>query len=78
VTKSFTSALTGIALREGLLRSLDQKLSELLPEYFNARSDARKRDITLRHLLTMTAGFEWIEVYKGEGEGEEEEEALAA
>jgi len=61
VTKSFTSALTGIALREGLLRSPGQKLSELLPEYFDARTDARKREITLRHLLTMTAGFEWTE-----------------
>lgn len=60
-TKSFTSALTGIALREGLLRSPGQKLSELLPEYFDAQTDARKREITLRHLLTMTAGFEWTE-----------------
>jgi len=61
VTKSVTSALTGIALREQLLRGLDQKVSELLPEYFNAQTDARKREITLRHLLTMTAGFEWVE-----------------
>lgn len=36
-------------------------MSELLPEYFNARTDARKRQITLRLLLTMTAGFEWTE-----------------
>ncbi|MGH9766199.1 MAG: serine hydrolase domain-containing protein [Blastocatellia bacterium] len=61
VTKSFTSALTGIALRERLLRGLDEKVSDLLPEYFAAQTDARKKQITLRHLLTMTAGFEWIE-----------------
>jgi len=61
VTKSFTSALTGIALREGLLHSLDEKVSSLLPEYFSAQTDARKQQITLRHLLTMTAGFEWTE-----------------
>ncbi|MGH9838932.1 MAG: serine hydrolase domain-containing protein, partial [Blastocatellia bacterium] len=61
VTKSFTSALAGIALRERLLHSPEQKVSELLPEYFTVQTDARKRQITLRHLLTMTAGFEWTE-----------------
>lgn len=61
VTKSFTSALTGIALREGLLHSLDEKVSDLLPEYFASQTDARKKQIMLRHLLTMTAGFEWTE-----------------
>jgi CubicO group peptidase (beta-lactamase class C family) len=61
VTKSVTSALTGIALRERLLRSLDEKVSDLMPEYFAAQTDARKKQITLRHLLTMTAGFEWVE-----------------
>src|SRR4051794_36078663 len=33
VTKSVVSALIGIALAEGLLRSPDQKLAELLPAY---------------------------------------------
>jgi CubicO group peptidase (beta-lactamase class C family) len=61
VTKSFTSALIGIALRQGLLRSLDEKIADLLPEYFTPQTDPRKRQITLRHVLTMTAGFEWRE-----------------
>lgn len=58
VTKSFTSALVGIALQRRALTGLDQRISELLPEYFQ-RLDSRKRQITLRHLLTMTAGFGW-------------------
>ena len=57
-TKSVTSALVGIALREGYLTSLDQKAADFLPEYFGPDTDARKKTITLRHLLTMTAGLE--------------------
>ncbi len=56
-SKSFTSALIGIAFREGLLESLDQKLFDFFPEYFTPNLDPRKKDITLKHLLTMTAGF---------------------
>jgi CubicO group peptidase (beta-lactamase class C family) len=57
VNKSFISALTGIALREKYLKSLDQKVSDFFPEYFNDKMDPRKKTITLRHLLTMTAGL---------------------
>jgi CubicO group peptidase (beta-lactamase class C family) len=55
-SKSILSALVGIALREKYLKNLDQKVSEFYPEYVN---DPQKRDITLRHLLTMTAGLTW-------------------
>jgi len=57
VTKSFVSALIGIALQQGYLDSLDQKMVDLLPEYDMPGADPRIRDITLRHLLTMTSGF---------------------
>lgn len=56
-SKSFTSALIGIAFREGLLESLDQKLFDFFPEYSTSDLDPRKMNITLKHLLTMTAGF---------------------
>lgn len=56
-TKSIVSALIGIALKEGYLKSLDQKWKELLPEYFTAETDVRKKDITIRHLLKMTSGL---------------------
>ena len=59
VTKSVTSALIGIALDKGYLKSVDQKLIEFFPEYITGESDPRKKEIRLKHLLTMSAGFEW-------------------
>jgi CubicO group peptidase (beta-lactamase class C family) len=61
MSKSMLSVLVGIALDEGLLRSVDQRLDEFFPEYFRVGDDARKHRIALEHLLTMTAGFEWTE-----------------
>jgi CubicO group peptidase (beta-lactamase class C family) len=55
VTKSIVSALIGIALRDGLLTSLDQPLADFFPEV--PLDDARKRRITIKHMLTMTSGF---------------------
>jgi|SRR5581483_7355797 len=57
MTKSFISALIGIALREGYIRNLDQRWEEFTPEYFTDETDARKRQITLRQLLKMTSGL---------------------
>ena len=59
VTKSFTSALIGIALDKGYLNSVDQKLIEFFPEYITDELDPRKKEISLKHLLTMSAGFRW-------------------
>jgi len=54
-TKSVTSALIGIARRDGLLGDLDEPVASFFPEI--ALDDERKRRISLRHLLTMTSGF---------------------
>jgi CubicO group peptidase (beta-lactamase class C family) len=59
VTKSVTSALIGIALDKGYLNSIDQKLIEFVPEYITDEVDPRKKEIRLRDLLTMSAGFRW-------------------
>src|SRR5215213_4422737 len=56
VTKSVVGTLVGAALAEGRLRSLDQRLGELLPEHRAAMSDAVAA-LTLRQVLTMTAGL---------------------
>jgi CubicO group peptidase (beta-lactamase class C family) len=61
VTKSVISALVGIALREGYLSSLDQRVYEFFPQYFSATDDPRKREITLKHLLTLCSGLSWAE-----------------
>jgi CubicO group peptidase (beta-lactamase class C family) len=61
VSKSILSLLVDIALREKWLPDLNQSIAVWLPEYFDAYTDARKRSITLRHLLTMSAGLGWIE-----------------
>jgi CubicO group peptidase (beta-lactamase class C family) len=58
-SKSFTSALVGIALRENYLHSLDQKMMDFFPEYASRMTDPRKFDITIEHLLMMQAGFNW-------------------
>jgi CubicO group peptidase (beta-lactamase class C family) len=56
VTKSVVSTLVGIALSEGLIGSLDDTLTQLLPSYADVMSPA-VAGTTLRQLLTMTAGF---------------------
>ena len=58
ITKSVTSALIGIALREGYLHDLDQPLLSFFPEYTPSNLDSRKQAITIRHLLSMSSGFE--------------------
>jgi len=56
VTKSVMSMLIGIAIGEGLIRSVDQTVGELLPSHAAAMTpDAAA--ITLRQLLTMTGGL---------------------
>lgn len=61
VTKSINSALVGLALEEGCLTSLDQKMMEFFPEFENRLRDDRKRDITIRQMLQMQAGYPWEE-----------------
>ena len=55
VTKSVTSALIGIAIDAGYIKSVDQKVLDFFPEYIPGANDIQKRTITIRHLLTMTA-----------------------
>jgi CubicO group peptidase (beta-lactamase class C family) len=61
VTKSVTSAAIGIAVGRGELPGVDVKILPYFSELRIANLDDRKRAITLRDLLTMTAGFEWDE-----------------
>lgn len=72
VTKSVQSALAGLALEDGSLAGLDERISDILPTNFPAlpkdrdlswdtwlmRSDSLRRQMTLRDLLTMRTGFQ--------------------
>ncbi len=59
VTKSVISALIGIAFEKGYLNSVDKKLVGFFPEFITDESDPRKKQIRLKHLLTMSAGIRW-------------------
>lgn len=58
VSKSALSLLAGVALGQGRIASLDQPVVALMPEWAALNPDPRAAAITVRHLLTMTAGFE--------------------
>lgn len=59
VAKSITSLAIGIALKEGKIKSLDEPVSDFLPEF----KDGLKAKLTIRHLLTMSSGSDWDESY---------------
>jgi CubicO group peptidase (beta-lactamase class C family) len=56
VTKSVASALIGIAIDEKIISGLDAALPELFPRYGKYLT-ADEKSITLRQLMSMTAGF---------------------
>lgn len=58
-TKSITSILIGIAIDQGCIQSVDQKILEFFPEYKANRTNTAIQDITLKNLLTMTAPYRY-------------------
>jgi CubicO group peptidase (beta-lactamase class C family) len=61
-TKSVSSMLIGIAIHEGFLEGVDQRMVDLFPGYTIVNLDARKDRLTLEHLLTMSDGMDWHEL----------------
>ena len=59
VAKSFTSTLVGAALKDGFIKSLDDKVSLYIPELKDSAYD----EVSVRQLLTMTSGVKWNEDY---------------
>jgi len=57
--KSFTSALIGIAIQEGYIKSVDDSITTYLPEL--AKRDPRFNEIKIRDLLLMSSGLEYQE-----------------
>ncbi|MFX0136648.1 MAG: serine hydrolase domain-containing protein [Candidatus Hodarchaeota archaeon] len=61
VTKSFTSAITGIAIQEGYIGSVHDPVLSYFHNRTIANIDGWKRNMTVEHLLNMMAGMEWDE-----------------
>jgi CubicO group peptidase (beta-lactamase class C family) len=57
VTKSFTSALVGLAIEDGYLSSVNQKMLNFFPEVTGKITDPRKEQITIQNMLEMRAGY---------------------
>src|SRR5262249_32272444 len=58
-TKSFVSALVGIAIDKGHIRGTNSAVLDFFPEYRVTDRNQRKGRITVEHLLTMTSGIDW-------------------
>jgi len=59
-TKSIVALLMGIAIDKGFIENENIPVASYFPEFFN--KDKLKSGVTIRHLLTMTAGFAWEEM----------------
>jgi CubicO group peptidase (beta-lactamase class C family) len=59
VAKSVTSLLVGAALRDGFIKSMDDKVVSYIPQLKGSAYD----DVTVRHLISMTSGVQWNEDY---------------
>ena len=59
MAKSFASALVGIAIDEGRIKSVDEPITNYIPELLE--KDERFKSITIRHLLTMSSGIKYEE-----------------
>lgn len=58
-TKSIISLLIGIAIDEGKIKSIDQKISDFFPEIKGKYSG----EVSIKNLLTMSSGLNWDESY---------------
>lgn len=83
VAKSLTSSLLGAAIKDGYIKSLDDKVSDYLPSFANSAY----AEVSIEHLITMTSGVAWIEDYSdpnsdvalfNEAEPEGDEHALVS
>ncbi|WP_421836553.1 serine hydrolase domain-containing protein [Novosphingobium sp.] len=60
VAKSFTSTLVGAAIKDGYIKSLDDKVSQYIPDLKGSAYD----DVSVAQLLTMSSGVRWNEDYE--------------
>ncbi len=60
VAKSFTSTMVGAAVKDGHIKSLDDKVTD----YIKGLKNSPYEEVTVRQLLTMTSGIKWNEDYE--------------
>ncbi|WP_294296595.1 serine hydrolase [uncultured Chryseobacterium sp.] len=61
MAKGILSVLVGCAIDDGYIKSEDQLISTLFPQY---AENFYGKHLTFKHLMTMQAGFDWIEEYR--------------
>lgn len=59
MVKSMTSTLVGAAIKDGYIKSLDDKVSQYLPTLKGSAYD----NVSIRNLITMSSGVKWSEIY---------------
>lgn len=59
MAKSFVGTLIGVAIKEGKIKSIDQKVCAFLPNF----CEGRGAELTIKDLLTMSSGLDWTENY---------------
>ena len=59
MSKSWVSTLIGIAITEGEIKSVDQKVCYFLPNF----CEGRNSELSIKDLLTMSSGLNWTENY---------------
>jgi len=59
VTKGIMALLAGIASDKGMIKSVDQKVLDFFPDYTVKRGEKTIYEVTLKHLLTMTAPYKY-------------------
>jgi len=65
VTKSIFSALIGIAIENGHIKSIDQKVLDFFPDYTINRGEKTIQSVTIKNMLTMTAPYKYkLEPYE--------------
>jgi CubicO group peptidase (beta-lactamase class C family) len=63
-SKSILSAILGCAIKDGYIDSIDQKVIDFFPEYKSEKLDPNINKLKIKHLITMTSGFNIKETAK--------------
>lgn len=59
VTKSIISAIIGIAIEKGNIKSIDEKVLDYFPDFTPKQGEKTAQRVTIRNMLTMTTPFKY-------------------